>query len=48
MHSRIFQLSNDEVTEPLTESNIITFNEWFVNQIADYVDENTDRESDIG
>lgn len=47
MHSRIFQLSNDEVTEPLTESSIIAFNEWFVNQIADYVDENTDRESDI-
>lgn len=47
MHSRIFQLSNDEVTEPLTESSIIAFNEWFVNQIADYVDENTNRESDI-
>ena len=48
MHSRIFQLSNDEVTEPLTESSIIAFNEWFVGQIADYVNENTDRESDIG
>lgn len=47
MHSRIFQLSNDEVTEPLTESSIIINNEWFVSQIADYVNENTNRESDI-
>lgn len=47
MHSRIFQLSKDKVTEPLTESDIITYNEWFVGQIADYVNENTDRENDI-
>ena len=47
MHSRIFQLSNNEITEPLTESSIITSNEWFVGQIADYVNENTNREDDI-
>lgn len=47
MHSRIFQLSNNEITEPLTESSIILSNEWFVSQIADYVNENTDRENDI-
>lgn len=50
MHSRIFHLeSSKQLLEDykLTESSIIFENEWFLNSIADYIDEDTNKESDI-
>lgn len=46
MHSRIIQLS----TKPIDKDNFLSeslFYDGFVGTIADYVDENTDREKDI-
>lgn len=48
MHSRIFQISKQPIDkiDYIEESNY--HDHWFTNQIADYVDGCTDRESDIG
>ena len=47
MHSRIFQVSFD----PIEKENYIGeshyWDHWFVGEIADYVNENTDRDDDI-
>ena len=47
MHSRIFQVS----LEPIVKADYITesdyWESWFTQEIADYVDENTDRNDDI-
>jgi hypothetical protein len=47
MHSRIFQISFDpiEKKEYIVESNY--WDHWFVREIADYVNGNTDRDDDI-
>lgn len=46
MHSRIYQICD----HPIEHDDFITDSdmpEWFVGSIADYVDDDTDRESDI-
>lgn len=47
MHSRIFQLSK----EPIAKDDYITehhyYDDWFTREIADYVDDDTDRIEDI-
>ena len=47
MHSRIFQVS----LEPITKADYITesdyWEHWFTREIADYVDEDTNRNDDI-
>lgn len=47
MHSRIFQVS----TQPIDKSDYIKesffYEHWFLDQIADYVDAETDRQDDI-
>ena len=47
MHSRIFQLS----VSPIQEENYIQesdyYDHWFTNQIADYVDDDCDRDASI-
>lgn len=47
MHSRIFQVS----TKPISQDDYITesdyWDHWFTNQIADYVNGDTDRDYDI-
>lgn len=47
MHSRIFQLS----TQPISKADYISdsnyYDHWFTHQIADYVNDETNREHDI-
>ena len=47
MHSRIFQLSTNPIDKEdyIEESNY--YDHWFTNQIADYVNDDCDREDDI-
>ena len=47
MHSRIFQVSLDPIAKAdyITESNY--WDHWFTREIADYVNENTNRSDDI-
>ncbi len=47
MHSRIFQISKQPIdkTDYIEEDNY--YDHWFTNQIADYVNGDTNRESDI-
>ena len=47
MHSRIFQVSLDPITKAdyITESDY--WEHWFTREIADYVDEDTNRNHDI-
>lgn len=47
MHSRIFQVSLNPIPEYEYFSEFDYYDHWFTNEIADYVDENTDREDDI-
>ena len=48
MHSRIFQVSN----KPIAKENYIAesdyYDHWFLNRIADYVDDDCDRDASIG
>lgn len=48
MHSRIYQISKAPIAkyDYIEEDNY--YDHWFTNEIADYVDGATDRESDIG
>lgn len=47
MHSRIYQVS----TQPIDKSDYIKesffYDHWFLNEVADYVDAETDRQDDI-
>lgn len=47
MHSRIFQISKNPIdkSDYIEESNY--WNHWFTNSVADYVNGDTNRESDI-
>ena len=47
MHSRIFQVSLNPINKEdyIEESNY--YDHWFTNEIADYVDGDTDRDADI-
>ena len=49
MHSRIFQVSLKPINESdyKTEFDYIDVDSWFLRSIADYVNDNTDRDDDI-
>lgn len=47
MHSRIFQVSMSPIKKDDYICEDIYYDHWFTYQIADYVDDNTDRNEDI-
>lgn len=47
MHSRIYQIDTNSIHEDDYIEESRYYDHWFTNSIADYVDENTDREGDI-
>lgn len=47
MHSRIFQLNKQPITEDEYIHESKYYDEWFTREIADYVDGDTDRAEDI-
>lgn len=47
MHSRIFQVSKEPITEEYYISESTFYDSSFIGEVADYVNENTDRADDI-
>lgn len=47
MHSRIFQVSTQPIDKSDYIKNSFFYDHWFLNEVADYVDDDTDRQSDI-
>lgn len=47
MHSRIFQITKERMPENEWISADDYYDHWFTREIADYVDDDVDRESDI-
>ena len=47
MHSRIFQVSMNPIPEEDYIGESFYYDHWFTNEIADYVNGDTDRDSDI-
>ena len=47
MHSRIFQISEQPIQQEDYINETYFYDHWFLNRIADYVNDDTDRQDDI-